>query len=45
MTNLIFRRLHSSLQVMELFEDSAMIQSMLGCGVRIGSRVGGTKNM
>ena len=29
MTNLIFRRLHSSLQVMELFEDSAMIQSML----------------
>ena len=29
MTNLIFRRLHSSLQVIELFEDSAIIQSML----------------
>ena len=29
MTNLIFRRLHGSLHVMDLFEDSAMIQSML----------------
>ena len=29
MTNLIFRRLHGNSQVMDLFEDSAMIQSML----------------
>ena len=28
MTNLIFRRLHGSSQVMDLFEDSAMVQAM-----------------